>query len=79
MTKEEIFSARKLNLHDLINLGFSMEELLELGEVTRQYYFPSSSKEFFDGCNFYNLQGEILRDPEEYNVYSEGYTPFGDE
>ena len=79
MTKQEILSARKLNLIDLINLGFSMAELYEMGEVTRQFYFPSYSTEFYDGCNFYNLHGEILRDPEEYNAHSEGYTPFGDE
>lgn len=34
---------------------------------------------YTDGINYYNHQGQILRDPSEYDPYQEGYTPFGDE
>jgi hypothetical protein len=42
-------------------------------------YTPSESKEFFDGENYYNSFGQLLRDPSEYDSSIEGYTPFGDE
>jgi hypothetical protein len=45
----------------------------------RAYYAPSGSYEYFDGCNYYNASGQRLRNPGEYNKFSEGYTPFGDE
>lgn len=48
-------------------------------EVWLEYYSPSDSLEYTDGENWYNRSGQLLRDPEEYNPYSEGYTPFGDE
>ena len=36
---------------------------------------------FFDSetNTYYNHAGQQLRHPSEYNQYSEGYTPFGDE
>ena len=79
MKKEDIISARNLNVSDMISLGFTINELLENGEITREYYGPSDSFEYYDGENFYNENGQILRNPSEYNVYSEGFTPFGDE
>jgi hypothetical protein len=48
-------------------------------DMNKAYYEPSGSYEYFDGMNYYNSNGDQLRDPEEYNHYSEGYTPFGDE
>lgn len=52
-----------------------MENLIE------SYYEPSGTYELMDEKTgqFYNRSGQELRDPEEYNPYSEGYTPFGDE
>lgn len=79
MTKEQIISARNLSVSEMIESGFTFEELLEIGEISREYYSPSDSYEYFDGENFYDIDGQILRDPEEYDPYSEGYTPFGDE
>lgn len=45
------------------------------------YYGPSESIELMDSRTgqFYNASGDPLRDPSEYDPYSEGYTPFGDE
>ncbi|MDR3350726.1 MAG: hypothetical protein LBN98_03630 [Prevotellaceae bacterium] len=47
----------------------------------RRYYPPSGSREYYnpETDTFYNASGDALRNPEEYNPYSEGYTPFGDE
>ena len=53
--------------------------LVFLDDLEREYYPPSSSYEYWDGTYFYNSSGDQLRDPIEYDVYSEGYTPFGDE
>ena len=49
--------------------------------LNESYYSPSNSFEYYDNRTntWYNKLGDVLRDPEEYNVYSEGYTPFGDE
>lgn len=52
---------------------------IELEEVYKEYYSPSASMEWFDGETFYNFCGNSLRDVSEFNPYSEGYTPFGDE
>lgn len=49
------------------------------GEWWARYYEPSASFEWTDGQHFYNHRGTRLRNPEEYNQRSEGYTPFGDE
>jgi hypothetical protein len=54
-------------------------QAIEKGEVWREYYEPSGTMEWYDGETFYNKSGDPLRDPKEYDVYSEGYTPFGDE
>ena len=53
----------------------------ELLKLERVYYPPSGSYEYYDSktATYYNNSGQELRDPEEYNQYSEGYTPFGDE
>ena len=47
--------------------------------MVKEYYEPSGTYEWFDGYTFYNEFGQELRNPNEYDVYSEGYTPFGDE
>lgn len=41
--------------------------------------YPYGGTALFDGEHYYNSSGQLLRDPSEYNQYSEGYTPFGDE
>lgn len=50
-------------------------------KLIEAYYGPSDSYELMDQetGQFYNRSGQELRDPEEYNECSEGYTPFGDE
>jgi hypothetical protein len=52
-----------------------------LEALSRRYYPPSDSIEYFDieTGTYYNASGQELRDMEEYNPRSEGYTPFGDE
>ena len=49
--------------------------------VTRKYYAPSDSYEYYNEENdtWYNAFGQELRDPSEYDNRTEGYTPFGDE
>ncbi|NLF42778.1 MAG: hypothetical protein GX587_08790 [Bacteroidales bacterium] len=78
-SKEVIFSARNMSVSDMIEAGITVEELYENGDLTKEYYTPSNSKEYFDGTNFYNLGGDKLRDLSEYDTHAEGYTPFGDE
>jgi hypothetical protein len=56
-----------------------LQRKIHSGEVWLDYYAPSDSEEYTDGQTFYNKSGQQLRDPEEYNPYSDGYTPFGDE
>ena len=53
----------------------------ELSKMDIGYYLPSDSNEYYDDETetYYNRSGQELRDPEEYNPDSEGYTPFGDE
>lgn len=51
----------------------------DTSKMWKSYYSPSESYEWFDGYTFYNAFGQILRSPIEYDVYSDGYTPFGDE
>ena len=79
MTKQEILKARNLTLQDMVNIGFTMEELYDMGEVDKEYYYPSETMEYFDGDCFYNSNGDTLRDLREYDTHSEGFTPFGDE
>ena len=62
------------------NLGKEKgEEIFD--KIEQEYYFPSNSYEYYDieTDTWYNKLGNVLRNPEEYNTYSEGYTPFGDE
>ena len=52
--------------------------------LEKQYYAPSQSEELFDPKTntWYNLFGQSIRDPSEYdrnNGGEDGYTPFGDE
>ena len=47
--------------------------------MKKTYYAPSGTYEDFDGNFYYNASGDRLRSPNEYDPYSEGYTPFGDE
>tara|TARA_R100000687_G_C6438171_1_gene159138 strand:+ start:379 stop:570 length:192 start_codon:yes stop_codon:yes gene_type:complete len=34
---------------------------------------------YFDGENYFNDNGELLKSPCNYDTSTEGYTPFGDE
>jgi hypothetical protein len=49
--------------------------------MEKAYYSPSDSYEDYDPKTdqFYNAAGDPLRDPDEYDPDSEGYTPWGDE
>lgn len=67
-------------IREYIDMGFTMQFLEEIGVVFSSYYSPSDSREFQDvDGNYYNWAGNMLRCPTEYNRYSEGYSPFGDE
>lgn len=51
-------------------------------ESLAEVYYPlTDSYELLDEETgiYYNHHGQELRNPDEYDVYSEGYTPFGDE
>jgi hypothetical protein len=54
---------------------------VNIQELPTRYYAPSNTYEYYDPETetFYNVSGDMLRDPEEYNQNAEGYTPFGDE
>jgi hypothetical protein len=56
-----------------------MKNREELMDMDQEYYSPSDSYEYFDGEYFYNIFGQQLRSPREFDKNSEGYTPFGDE
>ena len=49
--------------------------------LDRCYYSPSDSYELYDyeTDEFYGSDGSAFRDPDEYDINTEGYTPFGDE
>jgi hypothetical protein len=52
--------------------------------LEKEYYSPSDSEELFDPKTntWYNLSGQRMRDPSEYDRRGngeDGYTPFGDE
>ena len=49
--------------------------------LERCYYYPSDFYELYDAemDQWFNMSGQSLRNPEEYDVNTEGYTPFGDE
>lgn len=53
----------------------------EIKQLPKEYYSPSDSYEYYDyeSDTYYNLSGQRLRNPSEYNPNQEGYTPFGDE
>jgi len=48
-------------------------------EMEKVPYGNTETYAYFDGENYYNDFGQLLRNPESYNQLSEGYTPFGDE
>lgn len=54
---------------------------VKMEELEMDYYPPSGTYEYHDteSDTWYNQSGQMLRNPEQYNRYSEGYTPFGDE
>ena len=80
MTKEDVKTILQMSVEELIEQHeLTIDELAEVGVVKREYYSPSESYEYFDGENYYNSFGQQLRSPSEFNPYSEGYTPFGDE
>ena len=49
--------------------------------MERKYYKPSASIEWYnpETDTWFNSNMDMLRDPNEYDEESEGYTPFGDE
>jgi len=79
LTKKQIKEAVSFSVEDLISREFTFEELYEMGLIEKEFYPPSDTYEYFHDGYFYNLSGQQLRDPEDFNPRSEGYTPFGDE
>ncbi len=63
----------------ILNEDFDFQQKIKNGDVWLDHYGPSGSKEYTDGEIWYNRGGQQLRNPEEYNPHSDGYTPFGDE
>ena len=50
------------------------------GEFEEVEYGCTGTTAFTDGAGrYFNRSGQLLRDPDEFNPHSEGYTPFGDE
>jgi hypothetical protein len=51
------------------------------GQTIEEVYQPSASMEMFcPDCELYfNRFGQELRNPDDYDCYGDGYTPFGDE
>ncbi|MCK9447221.1 hypothetical protein M0Q50_10260 [bacterium] len=64
-----------------LELSESAKSVKVKNSMGKKYYEPSGSFEYYNEEEdaFYNAAGQKLRDPSEYNDYSEGYTPFGDE
>lgn len=57
-----------------------MQQAIESGEATKQYYKPSESYEWVIDGQFYTRSGQELRDPSEFEPDEDGcYEPFGDE
>lgn len=54
-----------------------IEEIRQLDYV----HYAHGSYAYYDEQTdtYYNDFGQELRNPDEYDQYSEGYTPFGDE
>lgn len=74
-----IAELRELPVYELLDRGYDMEDIREIGVVFVAWYAPSNNTEYTDGRLWYNCNGDVLRDPSEYDTSSEGYTPFGDE
>ena len=56
-----------------------VDAIIMLQDMDLVVYGNTVTTTYFDGENYYNNSGQLLRDPEEYNQWSEGYTSFGDE
>jgi|GEM_PF-3718238 len=58
-----------------------IRKAIDNGEFKKVYYGSTGTIAYYDDLtgNYYNLFGQLLRSPESYDQYSEGYTPFGDE
>lgn len=75
------FSALSDEQLDLLNRENKKYSNKQKEELIESYYYPSDTFELYNQKTgqFYNRSGQELRNPEEYNETSEGYTPFGDE
>lgn len=76
------FEAVKKRAHEYLNptQGEQAKTQDELSEM-RYTYYACGTYAYYDAESgtHYNEAGDALRDPAEYDVHSEGYTPFGDE
>lgn len=63
------------------NERISIKQKIQNNEFEEVDYGNTGTTAFYDADNnvYYNLFGQQLRNPKEYNTNSEGYTPFGDE
>lgn len=83
--ESEIFKTfiekKKLQPNDVVKAKRERVYIYDGRELEHEYYAPSDSMELFDEKTntWLNWSGQQLRDPDEYNKNSEGYTPFGDE
>jgi hypothetical protein len=68
-------------LQNLQNEYGEKEGQLLFDRLEQQYYEPSQSEEFYDPENdeYFNISGQKLRNPDEYDESFEDSTPFGDE
>lgn len=59
----------------------NIEDKKIIDRLFKSYYPPSESNEWYDPETgaYYNSNYSRLRDVQEYDSSSEGYTPFGDE
>ena len=56
-----------------------MEEIKDVKEMELVKYGNTGTTAYCDSKHYYNEYGQELRNSDEYNQHSEGYTPFGDE
>jgi len=54
-------------------------QLKNAGEIIWDSSYPGGAWYYAKWDEWYNNSGQQLRHAEEYNQFSEGYTPFGDE
>lgn len=57
----------------------TIAEQIKARELEFNSNYPGGAYYDYKSDTYYNCNGDVLRDISEYDAYSEGYTPFGDE